>query len=177
MIKELKRIGPLYSAIWPRSQYTRYGIGETVKQFETRSKSRPFFMALLLAGCAGSLQGSLVAQTAPSVIFTNPNSDAMSVPTSINSSKNIVTATAPTATFSQPMNPATVDSLQAGQQLTFTLVDASGNNVPGTADCWHRLRSHFSRMQLHSPLGNGCREAGAQRIGRPLPPSSKSNIG
>jgi hypothetical protein len=30
------------------------------------------------------------------------------------------------------MNPATIDSLQAGQQLTFTLVDASGNNVPGT---------------------------------------------
>jgi hypothetical protein len=103
-----------------------------VKQFETQSKSRTLFMALLLAGCAGSLQGSLVAQTAPSVIFTNPSSDATSVPTSINSSENIVTATAPTATFSQPMNPATIDSLQAGQQLTFTLADAAGNNVRGT---------------------------------------------
>jgi hypothetical protein len=30
------------------------------------------------------------------------------------------------------MNPATIDSLQAGKQRTFTLVDASGNNVPGT---------------------------------------------
>jgi Ice-binding-like/Bacterial Ig-like domain len=130
--KELKLTGPLHSAIWPSSQYTRHGIGKTVKQFETQSKSRTLFMALLLAGCAGSLQGSLVAQTAPSVIFTNPSGDATSVPTSINSSKNIVTATAPTATFSQPMNPATIDSLQAGQQLTFTLVDASGNNVPGT---------------------------------------------
>jgi hypothetical protein len=30
------------------------------------------------------------------------------------------------------MNPATIDSLQAGQQLTFTLKDASGNNVAGT---------------------------------------------
>jgi hypothetical protein len=103
-----------------------------MKQYESRLKSRTFFMALLLAGCAGGLQSSLAAQTAPAVIFTNPSSDATSVPTSINSSKNIVTATAPTATFSQPMNPATIDSLQAGKQRTFTLVDASGNNVPGT---------------------------------------------
>jgi hypothetical protein len=50
-------------------------------------KSRTFFMALLLAGCAGGLQSSLAAQTAPAVIFTNPSSDATSVPTSINSSK------------------------------------------------------------------------------------------
>ena len=89
-------------------------------------------MALLLAGCAGGLQSNLAAQTAPAVIFTNPSNDATSVPTSINSSKNIVTATAPTATFSQAMNPATIDSLKAGQQLTFTLSDAAGNNVRGT---------------------------------------------
>ena len=73
-----------------------------------------------------------MAQTAPAVIFTNPSADATNVPTSVNSSKNIVTATAPTATFSQPMNPSTIDSPRAGQQLTFTLTDASGNNVPGT---------------------------------------------
>jgi hypothetical protein len=95
-------------------------------------KSRKCFMALLLAGCAGGLSSSLIAQTAPAVILTNPSNNATSVPTSINSSKNIVTGTSPTATFSQPMNPATIDSLQAGQQLTFTLADASGNNVPGT---------------------------------------------
>jgi len=103
-----------------------------VKQYGTLLKSRTFFMALLLAGCAGGLQSNLAAQTAPAVIFTNPSTDAASVPTSINSSKNVVTATSPTATFSQPMNPASIDSLQAGQQLTFTLTDASGNNVPGT---------------------------------------------
>lgn len=102
-----------------------------MKQFEGLLKSRALFTALLLAGCAGSLSSSLIAQT-PTVIFTNPSTDATSVPTSINSNKNIVTATAPTATFSQPMNPATIDSLQAGQQLTFTLADASGNNVAGT---------------------------------------------
>jgi hypothetical protein len=89
-------------------------------------------MALLLAGCAGGFSSTLIAQTAPAVILTNPSNIATSVPTSINSSKNIVTGTSPTATFSQPMNPATIDSLQAGQQLTFSLADASGNNVPGT---------------------------------------------
>lgn len=95
-------------------------------------KSRTCFTVLLLAGCAGGLQNRLMAQTAPAVIFTNPSADATNVPTSVNSSKNIVTATAPTATFSQPMNPATIQSQFAGQQLTFTLTDASGNNVPGT---------------------------------------------
>ena len=73
-----------------------------------------------------------MAQTAPAVIFTNPSGDATGVPTSINSSKNVVTATAPSATFSQPMDRSTIESPQAGQQLTFTLTDASGNNVPGT---------------------------------------------
>jgi len=110
----------------------QHGIGKTVKQYDTLLKSRTFFMALLLAGCAGGLQSSLAAQSVPVVIFTNPSNDATSVPTAINSSKNIVTATAPTATFSEPMNPASIDSLQAGKQLTFTLADASGNNVPGT---------------------------------------------
>ena len=89
-------------------------------------------MALLLAGCAGGLSSSLIAQTAPMVIFTNPSNGATSVPTSINSSQNIVTGMAATATFSQPMNPSTINSFPAGQQLTFTLADASGNNVPGT---------------------------------------------
>ena len=89
-----------------------------MKQFAGQLKLRTFIAALVMAGCAGGLSSSLMAQTAPAVIFTNPSNDATSVPTSINSSKNIVTATAPTATFSQPMNPATIDSLQAGKQLT-----------------------------------------------------------
>ena len=110
----------------------QHGIGKTLKQYDTLLKSRTLFMALTLAGCAGLLQTTLVAQTAPAVIFSNPSSNAVNVPTSINSSKNLVTATAPTATFSQPMNPATIDSMQPGQQRTFTLVDSYGNNVPGT---------------------------------------------
>jgi hypothetical protein len=100
--------------------------------FEKLVKSRTCFKAVLLAGCAVGLSSTLIAQTAPAVIFTNPSNNATNVPTSINSSQNIVTGTSPTATFSQPMNPATIDSLKAGQQLTFTLADASGNNVPGT---------------------------------------------
>jgi hypothetical protein len=97
-----------------------------------KSTKRTWFTALLLAGCAGGFNSNLIAQAAPAVIFTNPSSDATNVPTSINSSKNIVTGTSPTATFSQPMNPATIDSSVAGQQRTFTLADASGNNIPGT---------------------------------------------
>jgi hypothetical protein len=110
----------------------QHGIGKTVKLYDTLLKSRTFFMALTLAGCAGLLQTTLVAQTAPAVIFSNPSRNAINVPTSINSSKNLVSATAPTATFSRPMNPATIDSMQPGQQRTFTLVDSYGNNVPGT---------------------------------------------
>lgn len=103
-----------------------------MKRSKASFKTRTWYVALLLAGCVGGLNGSLIAQTATAVIFTNPSNNATSVPTSINSRKNIVTATAPTATFSQPMNPATINSLQAGEQLTFTLADAFGNNVPGT---------------------------------------------
>src|ERR1017187_4908277 len=106
--------------------------GITVKRYEMLLKSRTWFTALLLAGCAGGLQATAMAQTAPAVIFTNPSGDATGVPTSINSSKNVVTATAPSATFSQPMDRSTIESPRAGQQLTFTLADASGNNVPGT---------------------------------------------
>ena len=102
-----------------------------MRQYDTLLKSRTFFMTLTLAGCAGLLQNTLVAQVAPAVIFTNPISDAINVPTSINSSKNTVTGTAPTATFSRPMNPATIDSVQPGQQHTFSLVDSFGNNVAG----------------------------------------------
>ena len=95
-------------------------------------KSRTWFTVLLLAGCAGGLQAKVTSQAAPAVIFTNPSSGATGVPTSFNSSKNVVTGTAVSATFSQPMNPATIDSPQAGQQLTFTLADSSGISVLGT---------------------------------------------
>jgi len=43
-----------------------------------------------------------------------------------------VTGTLAIATFSEPMNPATLVSSPAGSLLTFTLKDSSGNNIPGT---------------------------------------------
>jgi hypothetical protein len=102
-----------------------------LKQSQVVLLSRTSLLALLLAGCAG-LSITLSAQTAPAVIFTTPSNNAINVPTSLNSSSNIVTGTAATATFSQPMNPATIDSFPAGSLRTFTLADEQGNNIPGT---------------------------------------------
>jgi hypothetical protein len=102
-----------------------------LKQSQVVLLSRMSILALLLAGCAG-LSITLSAQTPPAVIFTTPSNDAINVPTSLNSSSNIVTGTAATATFSQPMNPATIASFPAGSLRTFTLADEQGNNVPGT---------------------------------------------
>jgi len=77
----------------------------------------------------GALLG---AATAPTVISSIPSNWAANVPTSTNTSDNVVTGTAATATFSQPMNPATVNSSSAGDLLTFTVKESAGNNVPGT---------------------------------------------
>jgi Ice-binding-like/Bacterial Ig-like domain len=68
-------------------------------------------------------QGSAAAE--PTVISSNPSNGATGVPTSTNSSNNVVTGTAVTATFSQKMDPATVNS------FTFTVEETSGNKVPG----------------------------------------------
>jgi hypothetical protein len=48
------------------------------------------------------------------------------VPTSTNTTDNVVTGTEVTATFSQLMDPETVNS------LTFTVRESNGNDVPGT---------------------------------------------
>jgi hypothetical protein len=103
----------------------------------------PMFMALLLAallagGGIGRVfaavdpgvtvaPGTLVgAATEPTVISSSPSNRATTVPTSTNTSNNVVTGTAATATFSQPMDPATVNL------LTFTVKETTGNDVPGT---------------------------------------------
>jgi len=69
---------------------------------------------------------------AVTVSTTNPSNGATNTPTSTNSSNNIVTGTAVSATFSQAMNPASFDSNPAGTLLTFTLKDSGGNEVMGT---------------------------------------------
>jgi Ice-binding-like/Bacterial Ig-like domain len=71
--------------------------------------------------------GTLVgAATQPTVISSSPSNGATTVPTSTNNSNNVVTATQVTATFTQPMDAATVNL------LTFTVKETTGNNVPGT---------------------------------------------
>lgn len=108
-----------------------------------------WFMTLLLAafvaGCGGGDGGSgsgsgasLTAVTVapgaggsatiPTVISSSPINGATNVPTS----QNATTGTLVTAIFSQPMDPATINSSPAGTLLTFTLKEASGTNVPGT---------------------------------------------
>jgi hypothetical protein len=106
-------------------------------------------VAGLIAGCGGgaseesasarspTTSASLSAEAravagAPTVVSTSPANGAINVQTSTNNSINIVTGTVVTATFSQPMDPATIASPQAGALRTFTLKETTGNNVPGT---------------------------------------------
>ena len=71
--------------------------------------------------------GTLVgAATEPTVISSSPRNRTTAVPSSTNTSNNVVTGTATTATFSQPMDPATVNV------LTFMVKETTGNDVPGT---------------------------------------------
>jgi Ice-binding-like/Bacterial Ig-like domain len=109
----------------------------------------PMFMALLFAallagGGSGRVfaavepgvtvaPGTLVgAATEPTVISSSPSNRATNVPTSTNTSDNVVTGTAVTATFSQLMDPETVNSSSPGNLLTFTVTETNGNDVPGT---------------------------------------------
>jgi hypothetical protein len=62
----------------------------------------------------------------PTVISASPGNWATDVPTSINTRENVVTGTGVTATFSQRMDPATVNS------LTFTVKETTGDDVAGT---------------------------------------------
>ena len=82
-------------------------------------------LAALLAGCGGG-GDTLPAGSA------DTDASAMDVATSTNSADNVVTGTQVTVPFGQAMDPATINSAQAGTQLTFTLKDSSGNNVLGT---------------------------------------------
>jgi Ice-binding-like/Bacterial Ig-like domain len=120
-------------------------------------KSPVWVLAALLAGCGGggtgdsgtssaslgagarinadsrsSANARAVAGVSPTVVSTSPGNNATNVPTSTNSSNNIVTGTAVSANFSQPIDPATIVSSPAGQLLTFTLKETTGGSVAGT---------------------------------------------
>jgi hypothetical protein len=69
--------------------------------------------------------GTLLGAAAePTVTSSSPSHRATNVPTSMNDDDNFVTGTAVTATFSHPMDAATVSS-------SFTVREANGNEVPG----------------------------------------------
>jgi hypothetical protein len=104
---------------------------KTMKRFRSSLKPQFWLAALPLAAVLTGLVFPTLAQ-AVTVSSTNPSNGAKNTPTSTNSSKNIVTGTEVSATFSAPMNPATLNSDPAGALLTFTLKDSGGNNVQGT---------------------------------------------
>ena len=68
----------------------------------------------------------------PTVASAIPRNGATNVPTSINSSDNIVTGTVVSATFSVPMDPATLNSSHAAPMFTFTVRQTDGGPVHGT---------------------------------------------
>lgn len=72
------------------------------------------------------------AAAAPTVVHQSPTAGATNVPTGTNSSINVRSGTAVTATFSQPMDPATLQSFPAGNLPTLTLVVTGGDAVSGT---------------------------------------------
>ncbi|QTE30813.1 ice-binding family protein [Pengzhenrongella sicca] len=72
------------------------------------------------------------AAAGPSVVSTSPGDGSLSAPTRHNGGDNVVTATAVSATFSEPMDPLTLASDPAGTRTTFTLATSAGVSVPGT---------------------------------------------
>lgn len=106
---------------------------------------KALLLATLVAGCGGGNEGGSTAESTssasksalasvagPTVVSTSPSADAIYVPTSTHGGNNIVTGSVVKATFSEPMDPATLNSSPAGTLLTFTLKETSGNNVAGT---------------------------------------------
>lgn len=117
-----------------------------MNRFQSLFKPLMWLMALLLAGFAAGCGGgggnqvgaaagaspSADAASGPIVLSISPSNGATNVATRTNSSDNVVTGTAVTVTFSQPMDPASINSVPAGTRLTFTLKETTGLNVPGT---------------------------------------------
>lgn len=107
-----------------------------MSKFESLFKPLTWFMTLLLTtlvvGTSSSSAAVIKVGSSATVSSASPSNNATNVPTSTNSSKNVVTGTVVTATFSQPMDPATINSSPAGTLLTFTLKETTGYDVPGT---------------------------------------------
>ena len=102
-----------------------------MKRFGNSLKPQSWFAVLFTVVLLTGFAFATVAQ-GTTVLSTNPSNGATNTPTSTNGDNNVVTGTAVSATFSQAMNPATLDSSPAGTLLTFTLKDSGGNIVEGT---------------------------------------------
>lgn len=100
-------------------------MNSTKRLIKPAMKYSALVLAAILAGCGGSNEEGLGASA-------DASSSAADVSTSTNGDDNVVTATAVTASFAQPMNPASLSTTAAGASLAFTLKDASGTDVPGT---------------------------------------------
>ena len=115
----------------------------TFRNFAQKS----LYAVLISAGLAGCGGGSAVDSqntrsietrsgipAAPAVTSTNPVDHATNTQTSTEDPATLaVTGTVVTASFNQPMNPASITSDPPGTQPTFTLKQTIlGTNVPGT---------------------------------------------
>ncbi len=85
--------------------------------------------AAVVPGIAGSPGASA---TNPTVVSSSPSNGATNVASSTNGAGNLVTPKTLTVTFSEAMDPATLNSSPAGTLSTFTLKVTGGANVPGT---------------------------------------------
>jgi hypothetical protein len=119
-----------------------------MKRFESAYKRAIFLALLFVIGVAsGEIEkvsaavasGDSIASRAlagavkePTVTSSSPDNWATKVPTSINTGENVLTGTVVTATFSQPMDPATLNSPTAESLPTFTVKETAGNEVPGS---------------------------------------------
>lgn len=100
-------------------------------------------MGALLAACGGgtdvntkafsaATMDSSTAASAPTQVSSSPSDGATNVSTSTNASNNVISGTVLKARFSEAMDPSTLNSSPAATQLTFTLKESTGNDVPGT---------------------------------------------
>ncbi len=107
---------------------------------------KSLYAVLISAGLAGCGGGSAVdtqntrsietrsdITVAPAVTSTNPANHATNTQTSTEDPATLaVTGTVVTASFNQPMDPASITFDPPGTQPTFTLKTSGGTNVPGT---------------------------------------------
>jgi hypothetical protein len=99
-----------------------------MKQFNSIAKPLVWSIAIILAGLGTQAN----AASGPTVVSSNQANNAINVATSSNGSNNVLTGTIVTASFSEPMDPATIVSSLPGNLKTFTMKIVNGANVPGT---------------------------------------------